>query len=170
VSELARRREQSPRRSGEPQRELVERFHREHDELQGMLRALRERVRDAAARTGTGGGGARARSEAESLAGELEQRLPQYFTAEERVGFLSEAVNQAPRLSRRADALRAECAQLAEGLSALRTRMRSAGRATRRWQDLDAECRRFAEAYHDHESRENQLIHEAWSVDVGSVD
>ena len=41
---------------------------------------------------------------------------------------------------------------------------------TRRWQELDAECRRFAEAYQDHESREDQLLHEAWSVDVGSVD
>ena len=61
-------------------------------------------------------------------------------------------------------------AQLAEGLSSLRTRMRSAGRVTRRWQEIDTECRRFAEAYRDHESRENQLIHEAWSVDVGSVD
>ena len=104
------------------------------------------------------------------MLGELEQRLPHHFAAEERVGFLSEAVNQAPRLSRRADELRAECAQLAEGLTSLHTRMRSAGRATRRWQELDTECRRFAEAYHDHESRENQLIHEAWAQDVGAVD
>lgn len=164
---MAGKREQSEGRIGEPQRELLKRFHAEHDELHAMLHSLRKRVRDAAAGAGAG---SRARSEAESLVGELEQRLPRHFATEERAGFLSEAVSQAPRLSKRADELRAECARLAEGLSALRTHMRGAGRATRRWQELDAECRRFAEAYQDHESREDQLLHEAWSVDVGSVD
>jgi hypothetical protein len=167
---VGRQREQSQRRIGEPQRELLKRFHEEHDELHGMLRSLRKCVRDAAASAAEGAEGTRARSEAASLLGELEQRLPHHFATEERAGFLSEAVDQAPRLSRRADELRAECAQLAEGLASLHTRMRSAGRATRRWQELDAECRRFAEAYHDHESRENQLIHEAWAEDVGAVD
>ena len=104
-----------------------------------MLRSLRKRVRDAAAGSGKDSEGARARSEAESLLGELEERLPRHFATEERAGFLSEAVNQAPRLSRRADELRAE-------------------------------CRRFTEAYHDHESRENALIHEAWTEDIGAVD
>jgi iron-sulfur cluster repair protein YtfE (RIC family) len=157
-------------RSGEPKLELLKRFHEEHERLHDMLRSLRKRVRDAAAGSGAGNEGARARSEAESLLGELEERLPRHFATEERAGFLSEAVNQAPRLSRRAEELRAECAQLAEGLASLRTRMRSAGRATRRWQELDAECRRFAEAYLDHESRENDLIHEAWVEDIGAVD
>jgi iron-sulfur cluster repair protein YtfE (RIC family) len=164
---VGRQREGSEQRSGEPARELLKRFHEEHAALHDMLRSLRQRVREAAASAGEG---ARARSEVGSLLGELAERLPRHFATEERAGFLSEAVNQAPRLSRRADELRAECAQLAAGVAALRTRMRSAGRATRRWQELDAECRRFAEAYHDHESRENQLIHEAWSEDIGAVD
>jgi hypothetical protein len=167
---VGRQRKQPQRRIGEPQRELLKRFHEEHDELRGMLRSLGKRVRDAAASGAEGADGARARSEAASLLGELEQRLPHHFATEEQAGFLSEAVTQAPRLWRRADELRAECAVLAEGLTSLGTRMRSAGRRTRRWQELDAECRRFAEAYHDHESRENQLIHEAWSEDIGAVD
>jgi hypothetical protein len=157
-------------RIGEPQPELLKRFHEEHGKLHRMLRSLRTRVRDAAASSSEDAEGARARSEAESLLAELEERLPRHFASEERAGFLSEAVDQAPRLSRRADQLRAECPVLAAGLASLGARMRRAGPATRRWQELDAECHRFAEAFHDHEYRENALIHEAWVEDIGAVD
>jgi len=157
-------------RAREANRALLSRFHAEHEALRQMVDSLVTRIHELAASGGGGGERALARTEVRGLVGELEERLPRHFADLERAGFLSHAVDQAPRLSRRADTLRAESQELARWLEALGERTRNAGSTRKRWQQLDVACHRFAEVFHEHEYSENALICEAWEDDIGAVD
>jgi iron-sulfur cluster repair protein YtfE (RIC family) len=157
-------------RAREANRARLNRFHAEHEELRQMVDTLVTRIHEVAAGGGSGGERALARTEVQRLIGELEERLPRHFANLERAGFLSHAVDQAPRLSRRADTLRAESQELARWLEDLGKRTRNAGSTRKRWQQLDVACHRFAEVFHEHEYSENALICEAWVDDIGAVD
>jgi len=156
--------------SPEAKHALLSRFHEEHEELRKMLDLLVTRIHELAVDSDGGASAALARTEVQWLIGELEERLPKHYAEVERVGFLSLATDQAPRLSRRADLLRDESRALARWLLILGERMRSAGTTQKRWQKLDIDCHRFAEIFYEHEHSENALICEAWVDDIGSVD
>jgi hypothetical protein len=156
--------------ASEAKRALLSRFHAEHEDLRRMLDTLVTRIHELAVDTDGGASAALARTEVQWLIGELEERLPRHFADVESAGFLSLAIDQAPRLSRRAEVLRDESRALARWLSLLGERMRSAGSLKKRWQKLDIDCHRFAEIFHEHEYSENALICEAWVDDIGAVD
>jgi iron-sulfur cluster repair protein YtfE (RIC family) len=157
-------------RARDAKRALLSRFHAEHEALRRLVDALAARIHEVAAGGPSGAERALARAEVQAMIDELEARLSRHFADEERVGFLSHAVDQAPRLSRRAESLRAESQAIARWLATLGAHTRNAGSTRRRWQQLDVACHRFAEVFHEHEYSENALICEAWVEDIGAVD
>lgn len=151
----------------EGQRNALRRFHAEHAELR---RSLDELVARMHAITEGIANDAGPRAEARWLFAELEERVPRHFADEERFGFLSNAIELAPRLSRQADDLRAEHGALRAQLDALAFHVRDAGADPVRWEELEGACEAFAEQLGDHEERENELILEALTEDPGAVD
>ncbi len=107
------------------------------------------------------------------LLGELRDQLALHFALEEAYGYFEDAVSAEPRLSRQAEALRAEHCQLFVELCALEE-------AAERWLYHEATehmLRKIAigfRAFHDrlldHESRENDLILEALAEEIGEGD
>jgi len=157
----------SPDRALEGQRNALRRFHAEHATLRRSLDELVARMHAIAQGTANDAG---SRAEARWLFTELEERLPRHFVDEERFGFLSTAIELAPRLSKRADTLRAEHHMLRDHLDALAFHVRDAGADPARWKELEVACGAFAEQIAEHENREDELILEALSEDLGAAD
>jgi len=93
-----------------------------------------------------------------------------HFDHEESGGYFAEAIDAAPRLSERADALLAEHAQMAEQLVELQHRaaMQTTGA---RWRHaLDHGFVDFMDRFLAHEEAENKLLQEAYFDDIGAED
>lgn len=107
------------------------------------------------------------------LAEGLRDRLALHFALEEAYGYFEDPVSVAPRLCEEAEALRAEHAdlfvqlcRLADDAEALPSG-NSSSKAIRRWLDgLHAFCDRLRR----HESREHELIMQAFCDDIGVGD
>jgi hypothetical protein len=104
---------------------------------------------------------------------ELRDQLALHFALEEAYGYFDDPVEVAPRLSYAAENLRNEHRQLYMRLTHIVERaerlMRSEQLATLAlW--IGPEFLEFDEALRDHESRENELIYEAYDTDIGTGD
>jgi iron-sulfur cluster repair protein YtfE (RIC family) len=155
-----------PDHTREGQRNALRRFHAEHlelrrslEELLALMHAIAEGVDNDAC----------ARAEARWLFAELEERLPRHFADEERLGFLSDAIELEPRLSQRAGDLRAEHGALRAQLDALAFCVRDAAADPTHWAELECACDAFAEQLAEHEEHEDELILAALIEDRGAA-
>lgn len=101
---------------------------------------------------------------------ELTQQVLNHFDHEETGGYFGEAIDTAPQLSERADALLAEHAQLAEKLVALQHRADTQISSTRWWHALEQDFNDFMDRFSAHEKAENALLQEAYFDDIGAED
>jgi len=101
---------------------------------------------------------------------ELTQQVLDHFDHEESGGYFGEAIDAAPRLSERADALLAEHAQMAEQLVALQHRAATQISSTRWWHALESDFIDFMDRFSAHEKAENALLQEAYFDDIGAED
>ena len=107
------------------------------------------------------------------LLSELRDQLAMHFSLEEAYGYFDDAIDVAPRLSEQAEALRSEHETLFRvmcGLveSAERQLYReTSGRAHKK---ILRDFVSFRHKFHDHESRENELILESLDDDIGVGD
>jgi hypothetical protein len=104
---------------------------------------------------------------------ELRDQLALHFALEEAYGYFDDPVDVAPRLSYAAETLRSEHRRLYMDLTHIVDRgerlLHSEQLATLAlW--LGPEFLAFDEALRDHESRENELIFDAYETDLGAGD
>lgn len=107
------------------------------------------------------------------LFGKLRDQLAMHFSLEEAYGYFEDAISSAPHLSRRAEVLRAQhfklysdLAHLAERAEALLYHEAPADAVT----GVADSYRDFSDRFHEHESRESDLIQEAFHLDIGAGD
>lgn len=100
----------------------------------------------------------------------LGQHIERHFVDEESGGFFEQVVEQAPRFSERADALRREHERLRAQMAELIAAGRAGGASDAWWQQLNDTFHEFSRSLMQHENRENELLQEAYGEDVGSKD
>jgi hemerythrin len=95
-----------------------------------------------------------------------------HFKNEEAGGYLREAIDQAPRLSERAEQLHDQHRTLWEELQGLRTLVehREAEASDQWWDQLRGAVEAFARNLLTHEAREDDLVQEAFTQDIGAKD
>lgn len=105
------------------------------------------------------------------LAMELRDRLAFRFALEEAFGYFEDPIDVAPRLSERIEELRlehgklyADAAQITEDLDASRPL------SSTRLASLQNACREFLLRFDRHESRENEIMLQAFNEDIGCCD
>jgi hypothetical protein len=107
------------------------------------------------------------------LFAKLRDQVAMHFSLEEAFGYFEDAISVAPHLSRRAESLRAQHFQLYSDLSRLAERAESFlyhETAADEVACLAEDYQRFTASFHDHESRESELITEAFHDDLGAGD
>jgi len=108
--------------------------------------------------------------EVERLLQELRAGLHQHFCNEEREGFFEQIVARAPQLSRQADSLTHEHADMIEELDSI---LRSTQRGEVQpvcWRTLALRFEDFMKCLMHHESEENGMLQQAYVDDLGTKD
>jgi hypothetical protein len=103
----------------------------------------------------------------------LRDQLAMHFALEEAYGYFEDSIREAPRLSRRAEELRSEHAQLFTNLCRLTEsaeQLRYHEAAVEALATLSCDFSRFVTRFHDHELRESDLILEALNEELGAGD
>ena len=142
-------------------------FFQEIKEDEEQLRMLLQRTREACeAVLHTGF----PTSRLASLFAALRDQIAMCFALEEAYGYFDDPVSVAPHLSERADLLRDQHGQLYEEISRLTESAQDTAhrngdpRATRR---LALRFMTFYDQFQEHETDENELIMQAYAVDIG---
>lgn len=105
-----------------------------------------------------------------SLLGELRDQLAMHFALEEAYGYFDDPMSVAPHLSEQADSLRKQHHQLYEEISQIAEAARGTAHCTGDQRAVRRLARRFMnfnQRLQDHESDENALIMQAYTVDIG---
>lgn len=100
----------------------------------------------------------------------LKDELVQHFHEEDEGGFFDGIVEHAPRLSERIEALRQEHDRLLEQLNELQTKVDVPAPSPEWWQELERSFHDFSCELMRHEHRENEILQEAYGVDIGAQD
>jgi hypothetical protein len=93
--------------------------------------------------------------------------LAEHFRLEEHNGYMDAVRKREPRLERRVQLLAEEHHQLAQSLETLLGEART---ATTRGDALPDQVRAWVEQVRQHEVRENQLVQEAFNLDINAED
>lgn len=105
-----------------------------------------------------------------SLLDELRDQLAMHFALEEAYGYFDDPVSVAPHLSEQADSLRKQHDQLYEEISQIAETAKGTTHCTGEQRAVRRLARRFMNFYQRlqaHESDENDLIMQAYTVDIG---
>jgi iron-sulfur cluster repair protein YtfE (RIC family) len=132
----------------------------EHEQIRERLKVLHRML---AARTAP-------LEEVDRLFHEFRTILSQHFSNEERDGFFDQIVARAPQLSRQADSLTHEHADMLGQLDAI---LAGVQRGTGRplcWQTLALRFETFMKRLMHHESEENGMLQQAYVDDLGTKD
>jgi len=145
--------------SNASEQNIHERIQREHDALRELLgkvhRTLTKRRESVA--------------NVSEMLQSLHRHVRTHFDEEEQGGFFEEIVSQAPRLSTRAETIQGEHARLNNDLLELIVCADDA-KSEDWWQNLEAKFHEFSKELMRHESKENELLLEAYSDDIGAAD
>ncbi len=143
--------------SNEQQQQIYEEIRREHEHLREVLGKIRHalNVRMEAA------------TNLAEMMSSLQQHVSVHFHEEEEGGFFHEVVVQAPRMSNRADALKQEHVGLATAVVELVT---IASEENELCKSLDTKFHDFSKTLMQHESKENELLLDAYDDDIGAAD
>ncbi len=100
------------------------------------------------------------------LLGCLARELPDHFALEERHGYLSQALEEAPRLASRVEALEQEHRLFTEWVRRLQQQLDAPGVAVA-WTEVYADFGKLHERLLDHERAEGEILREAYEDDLG---
>ena len=143
---------------GTKHRSAAEALTRAHLALRKDLGLLEE-----AARTACGEGAAALRARL----GATRTHVLEHFRFEEDNGYLDAVRKREPRLDRAVQQLAEDHVRLARSLDAL---VEEAGRASHLDEPFRAKVRAWMEQLRQHETRENDLIQDAFNTDIGAED
>lgn len=137
--------------------QLYEEIRREHEHLRELLGGLHQTLSGRAEAAGT----------ASEMMSSLQQHVQEHFNEEEEGGFFHEVVCQAPRLSDRTESLKSEhvalAATVAELVEAAENERDLCTALERRFHD-------FSKSLMQHEGKENDLLLDAYELDIGRAD
>lgn len=139
------------------EQQIYDEIRREHEHLRELLGNLHQALivrREAA-------------NKLEALVTSLQEHVRVHFHEEEEGGFFSEVVAQAPRMSDRAEELKNEHVELGATVVELVT---MANEESELCKSLDAKFHVFSKALMQHESKENELLLDAYEDDIGLAD
>jgi len=128
-------------------------------------RALLEDLRKLEEATPLADGGRR--EELYDLLAETRVRVAEHFRLEEQNGYLDAVSKREPRLGRAIAELAPEHGRLLQAADGLVERARARGGADESFGD---EVRKWVEAVRRHEGRENDLVQDAFNLDIGAED
>lgn len=132
----------------------------EHHELVGVMGEIKHLLathqRDAA--------------RVDHLVTEFCDLIESHFEHEEEGGYLSEALEQAPRLTERAQVLFKQHESLLADARGLRHHVRGGEGTDAWWDELSTRFNDFTRALMTHEAHEDDLVQEAYTDDIGSKD
>ena len=100
----------------------------------------------------------------------FDSALRDHFAVEEEGGYFADVLKVAPRLSRRAARLEQNHREFSERLEALLALVQYAIDARDAWERVATGVERFLRALRAHEDDENELVREAFMVDLGRGD
>jgi hypothetical protein len=143
-------------------RSPLEQIREQHFELQKRMREIEALLGESPA--GEDDPAAR-RSRLEEPFADLEGVLIEHFASEEQGGYFAEVLGVAPRLSGRVARLRRNHPAFRRRLTRLREHIRD---PTIAWPEVEDRVAALLKALADHESAENDLVHEAFMQDLGS--
>ncbi len=132
----------------------------QHDTLGHLLEAMGNTLVERKA----------SRVRVEELLAELREVVRAHFVDEEDGGFFDKIIAEAPRLERQAKGILQEHQQLTKRLERMSELARSDGKAGEWWSNLETEFAGFSKRFHDHEEKENGLLQETYSRDIGAED
>jgi len=131
-----------------------------HRDLKALVRQIDEAL---AART-------RTIVELSRLLARLGDRLVKHFAMEEDGGYFAEALTHAPQLVARANALLAQHPMMCTQAKALLIDLQSTRGQEEWWEETSQRFRAFKAELLKHEMREDKLLQEAYTQDIGSHD
>ena len=141
-------------------REVYEEMLREHEELRELLGKANQLTTDCTASV----------SEVQEAITSLCEHIGNHFEAEESGGYFEEAVLQAPRVSERVAALKDQHAQMREQITKMVEFVGSFQGTSDHWKELGEHVHRFSVDLMQHENKENELLQEVFTDDIGSKD
>ncbi len=100
----------------------------------------------------------------------FDSALREHFAVEEEGGYFADVLKVAPRLSRRAARLEQNHKEFSEHLEALLALVQYAIDARDAWERVTTGVERFLRELRAHEDDENELVREAFMVDLGRGD
>lgn len=139
------------------EQQIYDEIRREHEHLRELLGDLHQALIER-------------RESVNNLTGmmtSLQEHVRAHFHEEEECGFFSEVTAQAPRMSDRADELKNEHVDLGARVVELVT---IASEEDELCKSLDTKFHDFSKALMQHESKENELLLDAYEDDIGSAD
>lgn len=108
-----------------------------------------------------------------SLLAELRDQLAMHFSLEEAYGYFEHPVSVAPHLSEQAESLRRQHDEFYKDICQLAETAENFSSGNGKSRELQQVTSRFLEFYgrlQDHEAKENDLIVQAYNVDIGVGD
>ncbi len=101
------------------------------------------------------------------LVTDLQRELPPHFEFEERDGYFQDVARLAPELSKDLDRLKGDHADLLERSSALLELCRGVLDRSRRWAEARSAFGALSSRLVRHEHKENDIMQEVFSLDIG---
>lgn len=138
----------------------IHRARRQHLELARDLQDLTRRLAGTEGPTTQG----EARADIAGRLARLQIHLAEHFAEEERVGFVPNALQAAPRLTKRGQRILSQHDLLRVSLAGVVSVL---NRETSNWQEVREDFKSFRVDLEEHERRENELIEEALMDDLG---
>ena len=132
----------------------------EHRELAGALSQIQKALSQPD----------RERAQVTGLITEMAELVESHFHHEEEGGYFSEALEQAPRLTLKAQALLEQHPALLEDVSKLGILAEAGVESEAWWTKIETDFAAFAKRFVEHEASENRLVLEAFTDDIGTAD
>jgi iron-sulfur cluster repair protein YtfE (RIC family) len=142
------------------QHEVYQEMLREHEELRALLGKVNQLITDCTASP----------SEVQETVHALCHHIQTHFETEESEGYFAEALMQAPRVSERVAALKAQHVQLREQLAKIAEIVGAFKATGDDWKVLAEHIHHFSVDLMHHENSENELLQEVFTDDIGSKD
>lgn len=101
---------------------------------------------------------------------DLAALLKSHFAREEETGYFTDIVETAPRLGSQVDAVQSEHDHLLQRLEKLDERIAISNELVTNYEAIRRDIGEFLDACHEHETRENRLVQDAYLVDIGTGD
>jgi len=140
--------------------ELNERIRQEHDELRNLLRRVHQALEDDTS----------SHVQITAMLQDLSEHVAVHFQQEETEGFFDQIVRDAPRLVSHVDALRADHTKLLETMYGMKQQAAKRDDSESWRTGLAAAFHSFSKQLMNHESKENELLLDAYGTDIGSKD